>query len=335
MSEETLEIGEVVCELSTNLQADIFILSGEISEKTADLLIYQVRDVPERQDNVALILTTFGGSADPAFRIMRFLQRKYEKITLYIFGYCKSAGTLMALGSDEIVMSDFGEFGPLDVQVLKSGELYSRSSGLDINQALAVLSTQAYIMFEDYLNTLTERTQGQITVKTAADIASSMAVQLLTPIMSQVDPLHLGEMNRIMRVAQDYGKRLSRKFLSQNRNEVIEQLASGYHEHGFVIDYEEAKQLFQEEEVEVREPTELEQELESLLMALVRVPADDIVQWLKPVYDDGEQENNEEDGANTGEQRTQGNTTRDVPRDNGENEENQQILLCVTENNHH
>ncbi|MHC5596451.1 MAG: SDH family Clp fold serine proteinase [Nostoc sp.] len=332
LSEETLELHEVVSELSTNLQADIFILSGEISEKTADLLIYQVRNVQERQDNVGLILTTFGGDADAAFRIMRFLQRKYEKITLYIFGYCKSAGTLMALGAHEIVMSDFGEFGPLDVQVLKNGELYGRSSGLDIHQALDVIGSQAYMMFEGYLDNLTERTQGQITTKIAADIVSSMAVQLLTPIMAQIDPLHLGEMNRVIRVAQDYGQRLSSKISSQNRGRTITQLTSGYHQHGFVIDYEEAKQLFQD--VEVREPTEIEQELETLLMAVVRAPADDIVQWLKPVASDDEEGENEEDEANNGEQRTQGHTTGDVPRDDGKNEEIQQVSLQSTENNH-
>jgi hypothetical protein len=99
------------------------------------------------------------------------------------------------------------------------------------------------------------------------------------------------------------------------------------------VNYEEAKQLFQD--VEVREPTEIEQELETLLMAVVRAPADDIVQWLKPVASDDEEEENEEDEANNGEQRTQGYTTGDVPRDDGKNEEIQQVSLQSTENNHH
>lgn len=334
-AEDIKKINEVVSELSVDLQADIFLFSGEITERTADRLINAVRYVPERQENVILILTTYGGVADAAFRIMRFLQRKYEKITLYIFGYCKSAGTLMALGADEIVMSDFGEFGPLDVQVLKNGELYGRSSGLDIHQALDVIATQGYMMFEGYLDNLTERSQGQITTKIAADIVSSMAVQLLTPITAQIDPLRLGEMNRVMRVAQDYGQRLSSKFLGQNRARTIDQLTSGYHEHGFVIDYEEAKQLFQE--VEVREPTELEQVLEKLLMSVTREPAPtdkDIAQWLKPVPSDGDEEANEEDTTDEGEQRTEGHSTRDVPGDNGKNEETQQVALQSIENNH-
>jgi ClpP class serine protease len=44
----------------------------------------------------------------------------------------------MALGANEIVMSDFGEFGPLDVQIYKTDE-FARSSGLDIHQSLHVI----------------------------------------------------------------------------------------------------------------------------------------------------------------------------------------------------
>ncbi len=335
-TEDLNKAHEVASELSTELQADIFLLSAEITETTADRLIHEVRNVQEMQENVVLILTTYGGDPDAAFRIMRFLQRKYEKITLYVFGYCKSAGTLMALGADEIVMSDFGEFGPIDVQVLKSDELYGRSSGLDIHQALNVIASQAYTMFEGYFVELTRSTDGLITTKTATDIASSMAVQLLTPIMSQIDPLRLGEMNRVMQVAQDYGQRLSSNISGQNLVRTIEQLTSGYHAHGFVIDYEEAKQLFQA--VEVREPTELEQVLENLLMDIVRAPAPtgkEIVQWIKPALRDSKEEKDEEGDASNGEQRTQGNTTRDVSRDDRKNEENQQVFLPLAEKNHY
>ncbi|MHC5726175.1 MAG: hypothetical protein ACYTXY_18985, partial [Nostoc sp.] len=68
MDAEALEkIHEITSELSTNLQADIFLFSGEIAERTADRLIYKARNIKERQENVILILTTYGGEADAAF----------------------------------------------------------------------------------------------------------------------------------------------------------------------------------------------------------------------------------------------------------------------------
>lgn len=315
------EISKVVSLLSSDMQADIFLFSAAVANQTADRLIQAARNISKRQKNVVLILTTYGGDADAAFRIMRFLQRKYEKIILFVFGYCKSAGTLMALGANEIVMSDFGEFGPLDVQVFKSDELYRRESGLDIQQALDIIGSEAFTMFQSYFIQLIESSQGIISTKTAADIANSMAVQLLAPITGQIDPLRLGEMNRVMQIAQDYGQRLSSNLLNQDATEAIAKLSSEYHAHGFVIDYTEAKQLFNER---IREPTEIECFLEELLFAVVRAPGDkNIVEWLGSITEeyqkeDKEDEDNENQGASAGD--TQGA----IPRNNGQSTENQE-----------
>ncbi|HXJ16030.1 MAG TPA: SppA protein, partial [Candidatus Polarisedimenticolia bacterium] len=158
--------------------------------------------------NCALILTTNGGDPDAAYIMVRFLKRTYENLTLYVFGYCKSAGTLLALGADEIVMGAFGELGPLDVQLSKKDEIGLRNSGLDIFMALNVVSTQAFYIFEQHFLELKRRSQGAITTKTAAHIATTVAARLLQPITAQIDPLRLGEMQRAVTIAKQYGERL-------------------------------------------------------------------------------------------------------------------------------
>lgn len=320
------ELFKLVSLLSSNMQADLFLFSAAIANQTADLLIQAARKISKRQENVVLILTTYGGDADAAFRIMRFLRRKYKKIILFVFGYCKSAGTLMALGADEIVMSDFGEFGPLDVQVFKSDELYRRESGLDIQQALDVIASQAFTMFQDYFIQLIESSQGVISTKTAADIANSMAVQLLAPITGQIDPLRLGEMNRVMQIAQDYGQRLSNDASNQDATEAIARLSSEYHAHGFVIDYTEAKQLFNQR---IREPTETECLLEDLLFGVVRAPGDkNIVEWLGSITEEHQKEDKEnEDNENQG--ASAGDTQGAIPGNNGQDTENQESCEFV------
>ena len=249
--------------VSSELDADAFLYSAEITDLNADKLINEIKQTSPKRDNVALIMTTYGGDPDAAFRIARYIKRKYNKFTLFVFGYCKSAGTLLALGADEIVMSDFGELGPLDVQVTKDDDFRSESV-LDIQQAMSVIGSQAFEMFESYLLNLISGTQALITTKTAADIASSMAVDLLSPIPSQIDPLRLGEMNRLMNIALAYGKRLKPQGI-----EVIKNLIYNYPSHSFVIDYEEAKTLFDC----VREPDDLELELEEIILPLVRKPS--------------------------------------------------------------
>lgn len=249
--------------VSEELDADAFLYSAEITDINADTLINEIKETSPKRDNVILILTTYGGDPDAAFRIARYIKRKYQKFTLFVFGSCKSAGTLLALGADEIVMSDFGELGPLDVQVTKDDDFRSESV-LDIQQALSVIGSQAFEMFESYLLKLISGTQALITTRTAADIASSMAVNLLSPISSQIDPLRLGEMNRLMNIALAYGQRLKPESI-----EVIKNLIYNYPSHSFVIDYEEAKKLFDY----VREPMDLEYELEEMILPLVRKPS--------------------------------------------------------------
>ncbi|MBD2018780.1 SppA protein [Leptolyngbya sp. FACHB-36] len=310
-------IANAVNPLAESLEADIFLYSAQIAREYADCLIQEARRIDNPRKNAGLILTTHGGDADAAFQIMRFLQRRYDQITLFVFGHCKSAGTLMALGADEIVMSDFGEFGPLDVQVSKRDELFWRESGLDIQQALDVLGAQAFTYFESYFLDLISSTQGGLSTKTAADIASSMAVQLLTPVSTQIDPLRIGEMNRVMQIAQDYGKRLSdtrSRPLTQKALQAITQLSSGYHSHSFVIDFEEATQLFEN----VREPTEAELAVERLLLGLVRSPLDPgIIKWIEPVSVDS-QEVGGQDEQNTDEGASERASEGAVPGDNGQ-----------------
>ena len=146
-------------ELTNTLNADLFLLSGPIERKQAELFLNEAEST-ERRENVALVLCTYGGDADAAFIIARFLKRFYKKFTLYVHGYCKSAGTLIALGANEIVMSHRGEFGPLDVQLLKSDELIFRSSGLDIEEALTTLSDQAFRVFEKHFLGIVRRGGG-------------------------------------------------------------------------------------------------------------------------------------------------------------------------------
>ena len=42
----------------------------------------------------------------------------------------------MAIGANELAMSDLSEFGPLDIQVRRNDEFYEHSSGLDLVESM-------------------------------------------------------------------------------------------------------------------------------------------------------------------------------------------------------
>ena len=222
--------------------------------------LLSVRSLSKRNNNVVLILTTYGGDPDAAYRIARFLKHHYQKFILFVFGPCKSAGTLIALGADEIIMSTFGELGPLDIQLAKEDEFTSTASGLDYFHAMLMLKQHAFNFFEEYFLSLKMASGGIITTKTAAEIASTITIGLFSPITSQIDPFKLGEVQRAMKIAAEYGQRLS------NNIDAIRKLGTEYPSHSFIIDYREAKEIFKN----VREPDEWEQKLERYLFDYCR-----------------------------------------------------------------
>lgn len=269
--------------ISIYTNSDIYLYFGEISDENATDFILNVKNNKTSNSNVALVLSTFGGDADAAYRIASYLKSVYSKFTVYILGLCKSAGTLIVCGADELIFSDFGELGPLDVQLMKADEL-TRTSGLCYSQAIAFLQNQAFTVFEECLMNIKQKSGGSITTKTAAEVGEKIAVGLLSPISGQIDPLRLGEFERAARIAFEYGKRLC------DDSNVIHKLISGYPSHEFVIDFSEAKKLFKN----VRKLNDEEMFLDSSMLEIVRKPAEFLNMYIntKEVENEKPEDNN-------------------------------------------
>ena len=167
---------------------------------------------------------------------------------------CKGAGTLIALGADEIIMSDTAELGPLDIQLAKPEELGEFISGLTAVQAIDTLRAQGFQTFERFFLDLRMTSGGQISTRMAADIATKLTVDFFSPIFDQFDPMRLGENTRSNLIAVAYGNRICTENVKE---ETVEKLVTDYPSHSFAIDREEAGTLFQR----VREPSHTEKPL--------------------------------------------------------------------------
>jgi ClpP class serine protease len=82
---------------------DVIIYSGEITGETV-LTIINILESKCVAKRLLLILATPGGDVDAAYRLARFCQSTREHFAVSIFGECKSAGTLFALGAHELVL---------------------------------------------------------------------------------------------------------------------------------------------------------------------------------------------------------------------------------------
>jgi hypothetical protein len=218
----------------------VILYSGALKEGADDVVIQEARR-RGRAENVILVICTLGGAADPAYRIARFLRNRYKHFTVLVHGFCKSAGTLLALGADELAMSDLAELGPLDVQLRKQDE-YEVSSGLAVTAALTALEQQAFEAFKSHF--MRTKVELGLSTRLASDIATNLAVGLFKEMYAQLDPVRLGEIARAVRIAADYGERLTDPSRCNPKPGTLDRLVTKYPAHRFVIDRREAAELF-------------------------------------------------------------------------------------------
>ena len=220
---------------------DFILISNPIDRALHRLLSLRIPHY-KRHSRCTVFLTTTGGDPHAAFRIARCLQHHYKaRIRLAVPSYCKSAGTLIAIAAHELALGDLGELGPLDLQFTKQSEVLERESGLDYMQGLAVALAHAQHAFTTFFEV--KRGGMRLPTNQAGKLASELACGLAAPLYSQIDPNRIGEMQRAIKIAQEYGTRLNQ--VSDNlKAGALDRMVAEYPSHGFVIDRKEAKQLF-------------------------------------------------------------------------------------------
>lgn len=251
-------IGRLIRQLESDFDSDFYLYAGPLERQFEQRQLILVKHRSERRKHAVLFLETYGGHADAAYKIAKAFKRNYQSFTVMVNSDCKSAGTLLSLGADHLVMSDTAELGPLDVQIPKEGEFSGRRSGLDITDTLGALQSESIRLMRQHFIDLRLGSGQQISTRDALDNATKIVCGLLAPVYAQINPMSLGESARSNSIAYHYGQRLAKGNIHPG---ALEKLISGYPSHGFVIDREEAKELFSS----VREPTTTEEIVMMLL----------------------------------------------------------------------
>ncbi len=222
---------------------DLILISRGIDFPLFFSLNHAIKERKKKCNNsdCVLFLTTQGGDPDAGYRIAKCLQNSYETIRLVVSSYCKSAGTLIAIAANEIAFGDLGELGPLDVQVMKHDEFGAQASGLDIIEAMEAISNHMRKCFAQ--NLVDIRFGTKISTRLAGDLAAQLTASIAAPLYAQIDPQRVAEMQRAMSIALNYGERLVRKSQSLKKD-ALKRLVSSYPTHSFVIDKDEASELF-------------------------------------------------------------------------------------------
>ena len=237
--------------LSDQFDADIWIYSGPIDDYGFGEAIKEFT-IGKTRSKAIVFLVTNGGSANVAYQIARLFQNGYDDFYICAPSYCKSAGTLIAIGANKLYMDNFSELGPLDVQLTKQNEIAISKSGLLTGSTFDALTEISFEMFQNFMLRITLSGSEQITFKTASEISSSMTTGLMSEIFKQINPDVIGSDYRDLSVALHYGRRLADIGGNCDLGSVMK-LVRNYPSHDYIIAAEEAAELFNE----VEEPDDL------------------------------------------------------------------------------
>lgn len=194
---------------------------------------------------IDLILDTIGGSLDSAFKTVLFLSRFAERLRVFVPRRAKSAGTLIAIGADELYLSPFGELGPLDTQIRDPRNPADRVSALDCYQSVDYVRTFGLSTLGRTFRALAAETRTLIPLAELVNTAANFSIGSISPILTQVNALDFGGWGRTLKIGEMYAQVLLSRvgYDKEDAAEIANRLVYGYTHHPFPIDVDELERI--------------------------------------------------------------------------------------------
>jgi len=181
---------------------------------------------------IDLFLYSVGGHTDVPWRIVTMIREFAQEFNVLIPYKAMSAATMIALGSDQIVIGRKGELGPIDpkLTVHRGG----REGVTLVTEQVAVEDIMSYLRFLKEKAGLTDQTA----------LAGPLSI-----LANKVDPKILGQIDR----AHSHIRSVARKLLTSRNKKppldeqriqvIVETLAEKTYQHGHAIGRKEAEEI--------------------------------------------------------------------------------------------
>ena len=202
-----------------------------------------------KQNKISLFLYTRGGDMITPIRLIKLIRSYANEVEMLIPYRAHSAGTLISIGADKIVMGRLGELSPVDP-----------STGHPFNPENPANPSQKMEISVEDLNSYF------LLAKEKAGVKDDQMVNIFEDLTAKIHPLSLGNAYRATRMAkQIVGKLLLMHFNKDHDKETIEKITNEITGdiciHGYPITRDEAESLG----LKMIEP---EQNMESLMWEL-------------------------------------------------------------------
>ena len=197
--------------------------TAQIAGDTISELLVQLEKLPPGTVDLDLMLGSYGGDGSVAWRIVSLIRERVQKFSVLVPQAAFSAGTLIALGADELVIHPHGNLGPTDPQI----------TNLAKNVQFGSEDLAAYLKFARDEVGLTDQ---------------APLVQLFKDFSAEVGYVGIGVAARSAQLTQSMGEKLLRLHMktdaqAQKAKLISETLSTKYFHHGYPVSRTEAKDL--------------------------------------------------------------------------------------------
>jgi hypothetical protein len=255
-----VEFAEAVMGLEQALGMPVwlFVQNGpgnELCQHIEEMFFGARSELPQKKP-IAMLIESPGGSIEAAYGVAKLLQRRCGSFVAVVANWAKSAATLLALGASEIILAEHGQLGPLDAQLYDPAR-EEENSALNETQSLERLHAAG---LEALMHTLWALKAGLRTrprgptkkFETLLPYAVKLVAESMRPLYEKVDVVQYTARLRDLKVAEEYAVRLLKPhYEEQEAKDLASALVENYPDHGFRIDFDEAKGLG----IKVKEPT--------------------------------------------------------------------------------
>ena len=188
----------------------------------------QIGKVPQ----IDLFLYSTGGDTMVPWRLVSMFREYCDKFSVLIPYKAHSAATLIALGADEVVMSDLSELSPIDPS---TANIFNPQDPKNPQKRIPI-SVEDVMAYFDLAKKVGIQNEKELTEIFKKFVESN----------PQVHPLALGNVNRVHNLIRILAKRLLKSHKNpledQEINKIVDDLTEKLYSHQYYIGRKEAKQ---------------------------------------------------------------------------------------------
>lgn len=205
---------------------------ARISEAVVPSL-YDQLSVVGKQEALDLLLFTRGGDTEAPWRLVTLMREFCNRFAVLIPYRAHSAGTLLAMGADEIVMTSMGVLSPIDPS--RTHPLLPRREGAAEAEPISVQDMRHAMAF-------IRETAKPSDLTTYSPEAMA---QIVTALFDKIHPLAIGAIEQSYALAKLIGSRCLGTHMSDEAgiNQIVNKLCDDYKSHAYPICRKEAREI--------------------------------------------------------------------------------------------